>query len=640
MSDNEGMKGPDATKVGQSAADASVKTQTANTQKMSKGVFGTPVDVDESSIALELAYIWAGHRAVGLKGKMCLFTPEDQKTWRCQHEGLKFWFGPDETPQVIAKIKEYYNEGVLPNTPLLLNPVVHHMSSSGVAKPMGSGVMWCTALALGIHRLDDDAIKRIDDLNVFYSPFERGDNKRAGLKILAYSDRIIQPLGDGLSLETNKAFYDLVNLDAPMYYPYYLFSGVKYLSLHGLFFHDNSAMLMPSIGTTLPMVVDQETLKPMDTKPRGLQYDDPHLKKFVEERQMNPKQIIDARYCWDEYDRIHSLYMKWGRDRKNVTHNNRFFNLCARDVMLFDATGPMRKGADETFEFLVPGLIPRGAITILAASGGCGKSSIAHELCVHCAKDYEPGDPKPFWLGQPVNVAAAKDGVCVYFSGEDGPAIINARGELYDPEGKAMRLQFHRSDFGSEEVSFAQFVSERLKKMPDIPILVVDPARKYLDGDEEDSETVNEFFYALEELAMDKNCAVVVVHHLKKGAKPKSIPEVLDELRGSQVFIDRARVVLGMFREGIHTIVGLAKNNIPPTLGMVTEERLFVRNPKTLRLMWVPGEEGVRRDTLTQDELDRMEFESFQQQLEAAKSGGSISAEDAEDYVPPSMRGD
>ena len=199
---------------------------------------------------------------------------------------------------------------------------------------------------------------------------------------------------------------------------------------------------------------------------------------------------------------------------------------------------------------------------------------------------------------------------------------------------------FHRADFGSEEVSFAEFIEDRIMNMPNIPLIVVDPARKYLSGDEEDSEVVNEFFFALEELAMTKNAAVVVVHHLKKGAKPQSIPEVLDELRGSQVFIDRARVVLGMFREGIHTIVGLAKNNIPPSLGMVTEERVFVRNPKTLKLMWIPGEEGIRRDTLTQDELDRMEYESFKQQLEAAQKGGSISAEEADDYVPPSMRND
>lgn len=586
----------------------------ASTSKISKGSFGSPVAANVDSIRRELTLIWAAHKAVGLNGKMCLYTTPGQDPWRTQEESLKIWFGPDDIETAVEQVVEYYNNGDLPNTPMLLNPIVHEVNKSGKGKPIGSGIIWCTAFALGIYRLDKEAVERIDDTGAFHSTFQRVNNNKAGMKILAFADRVMEPLADGISLETNKAFYDLVNLEAPKYYPYYLLSGIKYLSLHGLFDHPDFNTLVP------PFEEDVDA--------------------FVKNHQMDPQKIMDSRHCWDSYDRIHSLYKKWGTDPKDVAHNNRFFNLCARDVFLFDATGPMRKGADEYFEFLVPGLIPRGAITVLAASGGCGKSSVAHELCVHCAIDYEPGETKPFWLGQPVNTEVAADGVCVYFAGEDGPAIINARGELFDPDGRAKRLQFHRANYGSEEVSFAQFVTERIKKMPNLPIVVVDPARKYLSGDEEDSETVNEFFFALEELAMDKNCAVVVVHHLKKGAKPQSIPEVLDQLRGSQVFIDRARVVLGMFRQGVHTIVGLAKNNIPPSLGMVTEERVFVRNPKTLKLMWLPGEDGVRRDTLSQEELDRIEFESFKQQVERARSGGILSEDELEEYIPPSLRND
>ncbi len=570
---------------------------------MSRSTTGNPVDIDDTSIRKELALLWAAHHAVGLKGKMSLYTMPTQDPWRTQHEGLCFWFGPDDTDFAIEKLREYYNEGALPNTPLLLNPIVH----DDAARPLGSGVMWGTAFALGISRLSDEAIERVDGLKVFHSTFQRADNPKAGLKILAFANQVLPPLPDGRSLETNKAFYDLVDLQAELYYPFYLLSGVRYLTLHGMFFH-------PHIDSMLPPFADD--------------------KQCVAQHQIDPQSILNARQCWDAYDRTHSLYQKWGTDPADIEHNNRFFNLCARDVMLFDHTGPSRQGAEESFDFLVPGLIPRGAITILAATGGCGKSSIAHELCIHCAIDREPDEPKPFWLGQPVNTDVAK-GICVYFSGEDGPAIINARAELYDPGGRAKRLQFHRADFGSDDVSFAQFITERIMNMPEIPLVVVDPARKYLSGSEEDSETVSEFFFALEELAMKKNCAVVVVHHLKKGAKPKSIPEVLDELRGSQVFIDRARVVLGMFREGIHTIVGLAKNNIPPTLGMVTEERVFVRNPKSLTLMWLPGEEGIRRDTLSQEQLDKMEYDSFMQQVNAAKSGGLIETDD--DYIPPSQ---
>jgi hypothetical protein len=150
-----------------------------------------------------------------------------------------------------------------------------------------------------------------------------------------------------------------------------------------------------------------------------------------------------------------------------------------------------------------------------------------------------------------------------------------------------------------------------LHKMPDVAIVVIDPARKYLSGDENDSEIVSEFFEAIEEFAIRKNCGMIVVHHLQKGANPKSAKEV---------FIDRPRVVIGMCRDDKHTIVGLAKCNIPAHLGMITEDRVFTRDPKTLQLIQLPGEAGVRRDYLTKEEIEKMEFEQFQAELKAASS--------------------
>ncbi len=240
------------------------------------------------------------------------------------------------------------------------------------------------------------------------------------------------------------------------------------------------------------------------------------------------------------------------------------------------------------------GLIPRGAIFVLAGTGGTGKSSIAHQLCNLVSTDWND-DEQPMWLGQQVNKKLCK-GVCIYFSGEDGPAIIGARNDIFDPEQRAKRLMFQRTDFRDdrgEEIEFAEFL-DRLKKMPTVPLLVIDPARKYLTGDENDAGVVSEFFEAIERFSHERNTAVIVVHHLAKGAKPKSARDVVDELRGSQVFIDRPRVVIGMFREGPRTIVGLGKCNIPPSLGMVIEERVFAHNPKNLSLTQLPGPEGVR----------------------------------------------
>jgi hypothetical protein len=52
---------------------------------------------------------------------------------------------------------------------------------------------------------------------------------------------------------------------------------------------------------------------------------------------------------------------------------------------------------------------------------------------------------------------------------------------------------------------------------------------------------------------------------------------------------------------------------------MVTEERVFARDPKTLQLIWLPGEKGVRRTTLTEEELEQLKAEAELKEAKASK---------------------
>jgi len=528
-----------------------------------------PLDKIASIITAELEWLWAAHKAVNLEGQMCLYTLPTQVPFRAKQPALEFWFGPGDTQAAVEQILEHYNKGVLPNSPLLLNPIVHDKDH----KPLGSGIIWSTSLSLGIDVLKDEASERLLPLNVVAGHFHRGENEHAGLKIIGLCHRAQKPVGEGKTVTGCRELYELADITSEQYAGHYLLSGISYLTNNGLFQHPDSAELT------------QHT------------------------ERIDVQNVLDAAQCWNAYERHHSLYQKFGTDTSHIEANLRFFNLVARDVQLFDATGPMRKDADATFEFIVPGLIPRGSVTLLAATGGTGKSSLAHRLCILASIDYKAGEEAPQWLGQRLAIEKCQ-GICVYFSGEDGPPIINARAQLYDPERRGNRLMFQRTDFG-EGVTFAQHI-RRLHKIPDVPIMVIDPARKYLSGDEEDAGAVSEFFEAIEEFAIQKGTAVVVVHHLKKNAAPKTAHEVLDMLRGSQVFIDRPRVVIGMFRDGPYTIAGLAKNNIPPNLGMVTEERVFARDPRKLDLVWLPGHQGVRNAELSPEELDQLEAQARQ----------------------------
>lgn len=535
-----------------------------------------------TGIRKELELLWAAHFAAGLQGYMCLYTEEVQTVWRAKTLGIKVWFTPEQTDEAIAVFREHYNNGSLPNAPLLLNPVIHHKVDENTYKPIGSGFAWATGLTLGVARMSPDMDERMAQYGVMHSRFDRGDERNAGLKMIAFSDKPLPPNPDGRSVVGCRELYELSNIHSEMYAPFYMLSCAEYLCGHGLFSHSGIETMIPK---------EEQSELP---------------EAIVARHRVSIQVILDANYCWNSYDRMHSLFMRFGSNPADVERNNRFYNLCARDIELFDRTGATRKeGSEEKFEFIVQGLIPRGAVTLIAAPGGTGKSSAAHLLAVLASTDWRPDEPKPRWLGQEINTEFC-NGISIYFSGEDGPAIVNARADMFDPEKRSQRLQLHRTEFVDKDQTFSQYLNN-LRKMPDVPLIVIDPARKYLTGDEDDADVVSEFFEAIDEFAIRRKAAVVVVHHLQKGAKPQSAQDCLDMLRGSQVFIDRPRVVIGMCRSGPNVRIGLAKNNIPPNLGMVTEERVFGRNAKTLQLVQLAGEEGIIRSTLTQEQIDELE---------------------------------
>jgi hypothetical protein len=345
---------------------------------------------------------------MGLKGQMCLYTLKNQEPWRSKQAGIELWFGPDDTEKMLVEIEKLYNDGALPNSPLLLNPIVHDENK----KPLGSGIVWSTGFALGIETMKPR--ERINSLNVFSGIMERGEVKNAGLKMVGFLKKALPALEDGVTVEGCRELFEVANFSNNEYYRFYLLSGLTYLGKHGGFLH-------PDFREIVPEKVE--------------------VSKIVSTQQAETQLIKDAFLCWEAYDRHHSLYAKFGVDPERVENNLRFYNMCARDVELFDATGSKHVASDTavSFDFIVDGWLPRGAVTIIGASGGTGKSSLAHNLAVKASIDYEKDEPPPTWLGSKINLELCK-GLCIYFSGEDGPAIVHARASI-PTSAKAARLQ-------------------------------------------------------------------------------------------------------------------------------------------------------------------------------------------------------
>jgi hypothetical protein len=191
----------------------------------------------------------------------------------------------------------------------------------------------------------------------------------------------------------------------------------------------------------------------------------------------------------------------------------------------------------EATSFLVPGLIPYGAVTLLLGNKKVGKSALGLELAVADARREET------WAGFQLN--HKNKGIAVYLAGEDTLEETLTRVRQMTDGSTPYTLWLEN---GSDlDAILADLKAQK------VTLLVVDPARKYFKGDEDGSDAVSGFYTKLEDFARKTGAAVVVTHHLKRYAEPRNVSEVANHYRGSSVFLDRPRVTLAVHRAGNET---------------------------------------------------------------------------------------
>jgi hypothetical protein len=174
------------------------------------------------------------------------------------------------------------------------------------------------------------------------------------------------------------------------------------------------------------------------------------------------------------------------------------------DVMDFIATG----GDEDDEEWLVDGLVPLHGLTILGGNPKSGKTLFALDLCISVATCGA-------FLGRDTSPAAF-----LFVTEEGTPGemrkrfrrLIASRGVPSLP-GRVI----HRRGIRFDDPRSWQSVREAIGRLDQPTLLVLDPLRDLLVGDENDSNTIATVARAIHAILRDyEQVTVVLLHHLSK----------------------------------------------------------------------------------------------------------------------------
>jgi len=204
--------------------------------------------------------------------------------------------------------------------------------------------------------------------------------------------------------------------------------------------------------------------------------------------------------------------------------------------------------------WLLEDCLPLGKVGLLVAPGGTGKSQLALQLAIAVATG---GTLADWWK------VGEKGRVLALFAEEDEEELhrrvstmlrhLGSTHETYEWEADLRRNLHIRSMIASDNlmtkvdkdgaVSRTDFV-ERLcatvRELPDLKMIIVDPASRSRGGNENFAEDATRFVEALELIAKTTGATVLVLHHANK-ASTKDGEQNQGAARGSSALTDGVR---------------------------------------------------------------------------------------------------
>lgn len=242
---------------------------------------------------------------------------------------------------------------------------------------------------------------------------------------------------------------------------------------------------------------------------------------------------------------------------------------CGKNPMIMKAAMSAMTDEVPEIQWVVADLIPREEIVLLVGKAGCGKSTLASELAQKIAN--YGNVPQQTFLGAEVMTG----GSVLIFPGEGAPQIWAQRLAIMGPRKNVFVVP-------ARELSLEQIIDTALS-VPNLALVVLDPLSRWL-SDENDNVDCGQVMRQLEYLTSKTGCAVLVVHHPKKGMH-RTIAAMGEAVRGGSVLVDRPRMVLAMIDRNDGLIdVGIVKSNVGNTWGANGQPRRFQRNVELLTL--------------------------------------------------------
>jgi hypothetical protein len=205
----------------------------------------------------------------------------------------------------------------------------------------------------------------------------------------------------------------------------------------------------------------------------------------------------------------------------------------------FPALGEIASDLPEV-EWLWPSWIPRGMLSLLGATPGAGKSYVALDLAKRIVNDetWPDGSEIPH---QGANV--------VYIDAENIPQIHNERAVSWKMNRDRIFLLFPQGEEPLIDLSQQKFrdllIEVTFSTNPEL--VVIDSLGQSSSRGENTVEDVREVLGFLNALAVDFNCSVLLIHHLRKRNPLQTVDSLdIDDFRGSSHIIAMSRSVIGL----------------------------------------------------------------------------------------------